>query len=534
MTARHRRHAGQVVPIAAIFMAVILGAVALAVDLGIGGHHHRNLQNAADAGALVGARDLGKTSVSPNQADRNTAVVDALRAVYDHMGWGATGTTWANAVVDAQTGLNCKANASAVHCDVTANGPGVFASQTVTVDVPPKTARNSAYNETGSNGAPWGYIQVDVSETDSSAFAGVIGVKTETTGGHSVAYHFPGSQPFGFALYSNSVVLGGNQSEIIAGNVYSYRNIQPQSSGQSAFCAASDTNGNVGKIVLGAPQSGPFPSPDPAAGSAYQHNLLPTAADTVTHVTSCSGVTGGTVNQTGDLGSCGTLTVSGVANLQTTQDPTSLACMANPPEVPPDLQGPSNSGNVVKYDGSSLGPGQSVLNVTTTLTPGLYFITHNPSCALPACTDVVINTAVPASCTGTLAGAYDICLSGVTFWLDRGATISVGAMINALISPYVPPAGSSQDPNDGTFPIYAPLGSAAGIYISTNTTSLTATGTIYMPTGTISVGQNALLNIQGQVIVNQWNVQSGNHTNPEITYQKNAVAAQREVLQTVE
>ena len=534
MSPGRRQEHGQVVPIAAIFMAVILGAVALAVDLGIGGHQHRNLQNAADAAALVGARDLGKTSVAANQTDRNTAVVDALRAVYDHMGWGATGTTWANGVVNAQTGLNCKGNDDAVHCDVTTTGPAGFTNQTVTVDVPPKTARNAAYNETGNAGSPWGYIQVDVSEKDSAAFAGVIGVKDETAGGHSIAYHFPGGQPFGFALFSNSVVLGGNQSEIIEGNVYSYRNIQPQSSGQSAFCAATDPAGVLGHVILGAPQSGAFPNPDPAANSPYQHNLLPVSAETVTHVSSCSGVSGGNVSQTANIGSCGTLNVNGVPSLQTTQDPTSLACMADPPQVPPDLQGPSSSGNVVHEDGSGLGSGQTVLNVTTALTPGLYFVTHNPNCAAPGCTDVTINTAVPSSCTGSLAGAYDICLQGVTFWLDQGATISVGTKINALISPYMPPAGSGNNPNDGNFPVYAPLGSSAGIYVSKNGTALTLTGTVYMPTGTMSIGQNALLNIQGQVIVNQWNVQSGNHTNPEITYQKAAVAAQREVLQTVE
>jgi hypothetical protein len=534
MTARRRLQAGQVVPIAAIFTAVILGGVALAVDLGLGSHRHRNLQNAADAAALSGARDLGKTSVNANQTDRDNAVVDALRMVYDHMGWGSAGTTWANNAVNAQTGLNCKANPAAVHCDVTTTGPGAFSTMTVTVNVPPLTARNSAYNETSGSGLPWGYVQVDVTERDSSAFGGVIGVSQETTGGHSIAYHFPGGQPFGFSLYSNSVVLSGNQSEIIQGNVYSYRNIAPQSNGQAGVCADTDSYGNPGHIVLGAPQSGAFPTPDPAAGAAYQHNLTPTAADVITKVTSCSSISGGNVGQTANLGSCGSLTVSGVPTLSTTQDPTSLACMANPPVVPPDIQGPSNAGNVVRYDGSTLAAGQSVLTVAAALTPGLYFITHNPNCVAPGCTDVVINSAVAGSCTGSMAGLYDVCMQGVTFWLDKGATIGIGNKVSALISPYVPPSGSSQDPNDGTFPIYAPLGSAAGVYITNIGTNLTATGTVYMPTGTMSLTQNATINIQGQVIVNQWNVQSGNHLNPEVTYVKNTVAAQREVLQTVE
>lgn len=531
---RRGHRGGQVAPIAALFMVVVMGAVALAVDLGIGSHRHRNLQNAADAAALVGARDLGRTSVQPNQADRSNAAIDALRVVYDHMGWGATGTTWATGVVNAQTGMNCRGNDEAVHCDVTTPGPGAASTTTVTVDVPPKTAKNTAYDETGTAGAPWGYVQVDVTERDPSAFAGVLGVKTETTGGHSVAYHFPGGQPFGFALFSNSVVLSGNQSEIIEGNVYSYRDVQPQAAGQSAFCADTDPANNPGHVVLGAPQSGPFPSPDPAAGAPYQNTLLPTTAQILTKVSSCSGTGGGVVAQTAAIGSCGSISVPGLPTLSTTQDPRSLACMANPPIVPPDLQGPSNAGNVVRLDGSALASGQSVLTVTTALTPGLYFITHNPLCVAPGCTDVVISSAVAGSCTGIYVGVYDTCLPGVTFWLDQGASISVSSKVRVLTSPYVPPSGSSQNPNDGMFSVYAPLGSSAGIYITKNGTSLATSGTVYMPTGTMSLADNALLNIQGQAIVNQWNVQSGNHTNPEITFQRNAVAAQRETLQTVE
>lgn len=524
-----RRQRGQVVPIAAIFMTVVMGAMALAVDLGLGAHRHRNLQNAADAAALVGARDLGKTSASPNQADRSQAAVDALRVVYDHMGWGALGTSWANGVVNAQTGMNCKANDDAVHCDVTTVGPGTGASDTVTVDVPPKTAHNTAYNETGSNGAPWGYIEVNISERDSSAFAGVLGVNHETSGGHSIAYHFPGGQPFGFALYSNTLITTGNESEVVQGNTYAYRDYQPQSNGHASFCAATDPNGVLGHVVLGAPQSGPFPVPDPAAGAPYQSAVTPD-----THVSSCTGLGSGILGQTAALGNCGTLNVPGLPALTTTQDPGSLACMANPPVVPPDLQGPSNAGHVVRLDGSGLGSGQSVLSVTAPLTPGMYFITHNPNCVAPGCNDVDLSTAVPSSCTGAYTGLYDTCLVGVTFWLDQGASIGVGNKINVLLSPYVPPSGSSQDPNDGKFSVYAPLGSSAGIYVTKNGTTLNATGTVYMPTGTMSIGQNATINIQGQAIVNSWQVQSGNHPNPDVTFQRAAVAAERETLQTVE
>jgi hypothetical protein len=244
-------------------------------------------------------------------------------------------------------------------------------------------------------------------------------------------------------------------------------------------------------------------------------------------------VGGGLVAQTASLGSCGTLTVQGVS-MTTTQDPGSLACMANPPVTAPDLQGPALTGNVLRYDGSGLGNGQSVLTVTSSPLPGLYYVTHNPNCAAPNCTDVVIDGhSAPSNCPGQYS-MYTTCLLGVTFWLDKGATIGVSNGAKVLISPYMPPSDPSLDPNDGRFPIYAPIGSAAGIYETNLQSVLVMTGTVYMPSGSMSVTSNATLGISGQAIVNSWSVQSGNHTNPVILYDPSGTAKEREVLQLVE
>jgi hypothetical protein len=140
----------------------------------------------------------------------------------------------------------------------------------------------------------------------------------------------------------------------------------------------------------------------------------------------------------------------------------------------------------------------------------------------------------PANCSGAYASTYTTCLQGVTFWLDQGATIGVLNKAQVLISPYQPPAGTNQTPNDGFFSVYAPTGSPAAIYDSNNSTSLTLTGPVYLPSGTLSVGQNALLSIDGQAIVGTWSVQSGNSTNPEITFDSRYVATLREQLQLVE
>ena len=63
------------------------------------------------------------------------------------------------------------------------------------------------------------------------------------------------------------------------------------------------------------------------------------------------------------------------------------------------------------------------------------------------------------NCTGGYASTYTTCLLGVTFWLDQGATIGIGNKASVLLSPYQPPSGTSEDPNDGFFAIYAPTGS---------------------------------------------------------------------------
>lgn len=525
--ARRRRQRGQVVPIAAICSALLLGGAAIAVDLSLQTDSHLDLQNATDAAALVAARDLGATNGGqPNQTDRSTAAHDALRVVYDHLKWGSAGSTWANTAL----GTTCSTGSD---CHVTVSGPGT-SGVTITVDIPPKTAKNTGYNEGATLGLPWGYAEVSLHEQQMQGFGGAIGFGKQSAGAHSVAYHYPAGQAFGFALYSGTLVQSGNDDEVVNGNIYAYRDVQPQSNGKSSICAAPDSSGNKGHVVLGAPQSGAFPSPDPAANAPYQYQVLPTTADRIIYDDKCSDVLGkGDVAQTAALGSCGSLSVQGV-NLTTSQDPNSMACMANPPITAPDLQGPSQTGNVVHYDGSTLGNNQSVLTVTSSLASGLYYITHNPNCPAPTCTDVVIDGhSAPANCPAAYA-QYTTCLLGVTFWLDKGATIGVVNGANLLISPYMPSPDSSLDPNDGRFPVYAPTGSAAGVYESNTQSVLVMTGTVYMPSGTMSVSSNATLGIEGQAIVNAWDVQSGDHANPVIDYNPSDAATQREVLQIVE
>lgn len=59
-------------------------------------------------------------------------------------------------------------------------------------------------------------------------------------------------------------------------------------------------------------------------------------------------------------------------------------------------------------------------------------------------------------------------------------------------------------------------------------------GVIWLPTGTVNVGNKDALVDTGQVIVNTWNDTSGFHPNPSVTYNASLVGPQKEVLELVE
>jgi hypothetical protein len=184
------------------------------------------------------------------------------------------------------------------------------------------------------------------------------------------------------------------------------------------------------------------------------------------------------------------------------------------------------------------GNNQPTIHVDHTFAKGIYHIGHNPNCNLPSCADVMIDqhsgTVGPdPSAQNCVSGSFDIELCGVTFWLDSNATISIANGERVAITPYVPANGGVG--NDGRFPIYAPLGTTGQVVSETNTnTFLAMAGTTYLPGGTFNVGQNAFVYVQGQVIVNQWAVQSGNHPNPDIQWDATRMASLKEILRIVE
>jgi hypothetical protein len=65
-------------------------------------------------------------------------------------------------------------------------------------------------------------------------------------------------------------------------------------------------------------------------------------------------------------------------------------------------------------------------------------------------------------------------------------------------------------------------GSTSGIW--------NVTGVIWLPTGGVTINNKVALEDQGQIIVNTWNDQSGNHQNPTVTYNAGVAAIQPELL----
>jgi hypothetical protein len=399
----------------------------------------------------------------------------------------------------------------------------------ITIQTPAKTSNLSLPAPTDIH-TDLHYFEVTITQDTQSYVAGAIGKPTTTQGSRSTAYHFAPNQPFGFALFAKTIVGTQNKSTLVVGDVYADRNVDPQSSGQAGFCAAG------GLIVLGAPQDGLPAGPPPPDGQA---EVLPKSASPINYdpnaCTATSNPTAaGTVNQTRNpQAGC---TVGGTA-IPAVYDsnPNVLACVANPsllnnlPKVTPPTKPDANSnfGCVTATATSPASPGYyncpngtalTLASNNAQLNPGVYFVTHNPNCNPKSCYDVDISA--------------NTSLTGVTFWLDQGATLGVhGNGTTVSINPY---PSSAQGPGDGRYPIYAPTGSVAQVWVTDSSASLSLYGTLYLPDGVAHTYSNAYYQIHGQAIVGAWDDQGGNHPTADITYDAPRNAPQDEVLKLVE
>jgi Flp pilus assembly protein TadG len=529
---RRRGERGQMVPLMAIFFVVLIGAMALATDLSVSTHYKRSLQNVTDSAALAGAKLL---PAAPRLSDEQAATSAALALVHNSFPWTPNGVGWANNL--AASGCSGSQCSVTVCAGMTSTTPACTATVTapsgdafvLTVNAPPRTALVSSYNGDRHR------IEVVMHQRSGAFFTGLFGSSLDQDGAQSVAYHFAAGQPFPFALYSRTVIGDGNSPEIINGNVYADRYLAPQSNGQAAICAAPDPQGNPGFIVLGSPQG-----TDPGYNNdgQFHNHAVPPGSDPIVDSVDCSTVGSGTVGMSADPNDSSDCQAAYPGNDSASAlvyDATDAACEGSPPIQPPAVAPPPNipvysstTCGVAGLSGGVYQPGDYRCNSGTSLTvdhamaPGIYEI---EAVSGSGC-DVVMDSSTPAT------------LNGVTFDLKGGAGICVNPPSGTTITQTPYNSGSGQ-PGDGRYAVLSDNVGNPSITMNTagggsNSGTWAVNGVIWLPTGTVNIGNKDALVDSGQVIVDTWNDTSGFHPNPSVTYNASAVPPQNEVLQLSE
>ncbi|MFN2582258.1 MAG: pilus assembly protein TadG-related protein [Candidatus Dormibacteria bacterium] len=544
-TRRHQRRneRGQVLIVVALMSVVLLGASSVAIDLSGQSNLHRNLQNWTDDAAISGVR------VCDTSCDARTEVSNALTSIKQSSPWSSA--AWPpNGTING----TCKSP----KCSVTVTGPSGFTQYTVKVSSPPDTPYNAAYNNSTN------YLEVEVSTTTTTSFSSFIGIGTTVSTGHSVAVD--SGPPAGpqYTFYSNTEAESGNQAETVYGDSFLGQGYEAQSSGQSGLCifelpssTQSNTAADQGRVVF---------SLNPPHGSpAFQH-----PADPVYRATN--------TNPTGTSGAC-------------------PATVPNPPgqqAVPFDVQQPPPSSNADCPAGSSavsytaLYGASTMCYVASSPYPNIPSpvptLSSGPgSSATPLCTGNEINSStapgvyvIGAGCTvginfdgggGVLPGNIN-CVSLILnsgaqvdyfnkkshyYWTSyafNGSSDSTATNDMTALGIAPPPSGSTYNPCPGSG-IYQDrsviwesqsaaraTGGNGAFYNGTtggggNDQTLIV-GTIYLPGQQIGNGSNQTIEVDGSVYCDVWNVQSGNHDNPTVSYDASGGAQVVPILRLVE
>ena len=539
---RRRHQRGQVLVLFALFAVVLLAAMAIATDLSVSTHFRRSVQTVTDAAALAGAKEL---PAAPTAADTSIAAKRAVQLVHNTYGWnGPGGANWLNHLIQNVAGCGAVLQCSLTVCATQGTSmptTGTTCTETdtpsssgqpfiLTVNAPPKTAAVASYNGNAQ------MVEVRMKQQTTGFFNVFVG-QSDGDASQSVAYHFAAGQPFPFALFSRTIVQSGNQGETIAGNIYAARYIYPQSNGHAGVCAAPDPNGNPGYIYLGYPQQDDGTAYTNYVSSGGTAGQASSRGDPILDGQTCPSA-GGTVAMSATPLStgCSAGLPGGVGASNVYYDTPDGACEANPPIQPPTVAGLPNlpvytagqqygcgggvSGGVYQPGEYSCAGGNSI-NASGSFAKGIYEIDH----------------AAGASCDVTLNDGSDL-TAGVTFYLKGGAILCVNPSSGVTVSQTPYNAGTG-DPGDGKYSVISDNvgnpsitmnghggGSTAGVY--------SVSGTIWLPTGTVSASNKNAIEDTGQVIVNAWLVQSGNHLNPGVTYNGQNAPPQNEILRLVE
>lgn len=542
----HRRSAdgGQMIVLVALMAVLIFAASAIAVDLSVSTFNQRTLQNVTDSAVLAGAEDLVGTVTT---AEQTSAINDALKAIQTNEGFPST---WAGTSTASACGSGL--------CETVTYG-----GYTVKVSTPPQSPR------AGTNGG-LNDVEADITYTSRNNFAGIIGHPMSNVMAHSVAYHWGPPGPYEYAFFAKEWLGSGNQVEQISGDTYVGNGYFPQSSGKAALCVynvsqsvdsdgVNDTdsstdgtsspdgdNDEQGRIVYGVtdPSSqrdggghgpasfnyGVTPSSDPCQGSGNQQ-LTAQAAISSSSPTNCP------------------------TGTQVRNDPSwGYFCYEAPPS-PPNIVAPCSKPG----DGCTASPLCSVngsVTVSKTTPPGVYDVAAG-------CTVTLDLSSGDVQCVSLIlqAGANVQTVDGVD---NPPAPNPSGTGGNGYMTAYGYDATDSVANQDiqgigGAVPASSCPGSGindtkSAIWSAPTTTSpppvaitnkstgrsggtshvTLFVGALFLPGQQISYGTNQAIEDAGQVYVDQWNVQSGNHPNPTVAYDPQGVPYVAEILRLVE
>jgi Flp pilus assembly protein TadG len=490
---------GQVLVLFALMAIVIIGSGALAIDLSAQSNAHRILQNWTDAAAISGVRDCATSCNAKKE------VQDSIQVVLQNSPWSSVSTWATSAPIGA---------CNAASCVVTAySGPSGFTNYTVSISSPPANPRNSNYNSTS-------YVEVDVSESNTTGLAGLLGASSTTSAGHSVAFSSGVPGPYQYTFFSKKQAGSGNQVESIIGDAFVGDGYSPQSSGKSALCISevpgpepsSDSDGDPG----GAPDNDVDDQGHVVFGVAP-----PTVGPEPSYATTCPSGNGKgvlAVEQTSpSAGNC-------PVNATPTRDSSTGAwlCVQANPSVP-NIPAPATTK-------PALGCGATVDGSTA---PGVY--------------------PVPAGCKVTIDPVTQGNVDCVSLVLGPGSTVDVANKKGAgYISSYgFNPTGDTTATNAiKALPATPPTGACGGAGVGANNAVIWAPdpgssgpmpmvltngstgccsdtlfiGTVFLPDQVVSFSTNQAMEDVGSVYAGDWQVQSGNHPNPVVSYDANAAA----------
>ena len=265
---RRRGQRGQTLPIFALASLVIIGTVALAVDFGFLTNQHRNLQAFADEASTAGAIKLGP---NPGTTERTNARTAAFIYLRDNLGLTTVKTT-------DMTGAGC----NDFGFDLGRVAPCQLGTSTykVVIASPAETAPG------GQDPAMSRTVSVRVTESVTTALAGLFSFNSVPVGAYSVAQTGPGLSTYG--LWSDGCVrILSGKAEVMGGDAYINECTLTPNSG--AFCTfATNASGPRQRGSSGISNFGPF--------ARFPATILPLQT-----IAGCTGAAGGSQAATGNI-----------------------------------------------------------------------------------------------------------------------------------------------------------------------------------------------------------------------------------------